>query len=229
MWPSGRAPPGSQIYRASSGPPPFSVSNFVPDPHATSGPDSSGPAAPPMAPISRRYASWVCDDACTCSGRYSSPDAARAAEDVLDRLGRADHHVAGRVRARPVAGDALAAEELELQIEDPAHVARGERRRDFVGDPRHHPVVGLFDVEDGRGRFHREPGGLARDEPRRDREGEAEDEECGDEAHRATLTGSSGRHEKGGSDGGDEARTTLPEPSLFRVPGYPGRLSATAR
>src|SRR5438876_7600851 len=64
--PSGRAPPRSQIYRASDGPPPFSGSKFVADPvgrwnrlrsdlHAGSIPPPGGSTAGgPIAPISRR-------------------------------------------------------------------------------------------------------------------------------------------------------------------------------
>src|SRR5437016_12644455 len=48
-------------------------------------------------------------------------------QDVFDGLGAPHDDVTGGMRRRAVAGESLALDELELELQDPAHVVRGER------------------------------------------------------------------------------------------------------
>ena len=74
-----------------------------------------------------------------------------------------------------------------MEVEDAAHVAGREGRRDVVGNVRDDPFEGLVHVEDGRGRFRGQTARFPDHEPGRDRARDADDEEPGDQSHAPTL------------------------------------------
>ena len=112
--PSGRAPPRSQIYRASAGPPPFSGPYVVPDPDAdrrvleTAVERSSRrrrrrPRPGPDRADLPQVRELGLDDRVHLLGQVRLAGLRGPLEDVVDGLGAADHDVAGRVRRRAVA------------------------------------------------------------------------------------------------------------------------------
>ena len=95
----------------------------------------------------------------------------------------ADHDGAGRVLGGAVRRDALALEELHLEVEDAAHVVGRERGGNVVGEVREHPLVGILEVEERRRRVPRDAARLASHDEGGDRDDEAHDDETGDHLH----------------------------------------------
>src|SRR5262249_41484243 len=84
---------------------------------------------------------------------------------------------------------ALLLEVLELELEDPANVVRGEGGGDVVGDVGNDPVVRLFDVEQRRGWRLGDAPRLVHHEIRRDRDDQSDHEKPGDHRHRRRSLG----------------------------------------
>src|SRR5260370_40198648 len=77
----------------------------------------------------------------------------RSSDDVGRRLGAADDRGTGDLDARAVACYALLLKELELKVEDPADVGRGQGGGDVVGDVVDDVVGRLVGIEDGLAGF----------------------------------------------------------------------------
>src|SRR3954468_19847503 len=84
----------------------------------------------PDRPDRPQVAELRLDHAVDLFGQIRLAGGGTALEDVVHRLGAADHDGARRVGRRPVRRHAFALEELDLVLEDPADVVRGQRRRD---------------------------------------------------------------------------------------------------
>ena len=80
-----------------------------------------------------RYASCVSSTPCTCSGRYDSPVAADCSRMKATVSAPPITTVPGRVLGRTVRRHALALEELQLEVEDAAHVVGREGCRHVIG------------------------------------------------------------------------------------------------
>ena len=152
--PSGRAPPGSHVDHACDGPPPFPgatryTRRVKHAPRRSFGRDLGRERRPAGAHRADRpqVGELGLDDRVHLLRQVGLAGRGGPLEDVVDRLGAADHHRRPRVGRRAVDRHALALEVLELEAEDPADVVGRERRGDEVGHVLHDPVERLVDVE----------------------------------------------------------------------------------